>query len=212
MKKLSTILFTFAFALPAVANVDPKIAEFCLKAQDFQGCVKSMSGDSSGTTTTIRQIQQKGADLAEGNQCPAGFAYIGGGNCQEVKCRGGTGMGNDYRLAGKGWSCKKVLGMFGGELVLEGDIVRATLNPSCDNREPEIGRESSCHNPRRLRPGIDIGESSSPVDSESSFVSKFYWLREYDECKNVDFANGWMNLAVNRDCAQRYEGQSSRYE
>lgn len=139
-----SLIGAIAFPLSALANIDPKIAEFCLKAQDFQGCVKSMSGDSSGTTTTIRQIQQKGADLAEGNQCPSGFAYIGGGNCQEVKCRGGTGMGNDYRLAGKGWSCKKVLGMFGGELVLEGDIVRASFNTSCPSREPDIGRESSC--------------------------------------------------------------------
>ena len=29
---------------PGIAQVDPKIAEFCLKAQDFQGCVNSMTG------------------------------------------------------------------------------------------------------------------------------------------------------------------------
>ena len=38
--------FLAALALPTVANanVDPKIAEICMKATDFQGCVKSMSG------------------------------------------------------------------------------------------------------------------------------------------------------------------------
>lgn len=139
-------------AAPAFANIDPKIAEFCLKAQDFQGCVKSMSGDSSGSTTTIRQIQQKGADLAEGNQCPAGFAYIGGGNCQEVKCRSGTGYGHDYRLAGKGWSCQKTLGMFGNELYLDGNqIVRASVSSQCPTEEPVVGFNSSCNTARSTR-------------------------------------------------------------
>ena len=145
MKRAFSILF-MVFITPAFANVDPKIAEFCLKAQDFQGCIKAMSGDSSGSTTTVRQIQQKGADLAEGNQCPEGFAYIGGGNCQEVKCRGGTGYGHDYRLAGRGWACKKTLGMFGNELYLDGNqIVRASVNSSCPPREPDIGFNSTCN-------------------------------------------------------------------
>ena len=149
MRKVScAVLLTslFGLASSSFAHVDPKIAEFCLKAQDFQGCVKSMSGDSSGTTTTVRQIQQKGADLAEGNQCPSGFAYIGGGNCQEVKCRSGTGYGHDYRLADKGWSCKKTLGMFGNELYLDGNqIVRASFNSNCPPEEPYIGSSYSCN-------------------------------------------------------------------
>ena len=144
-KKVLASLVFFTITFPVEANVDPKIAEFCLKAQDFQGCVKSMSGDTSGSKTTVRQIQQKGADLAEGNQCPEGFAYIGSGNCQEVRCRGGSGMGHDYRLAGKDyWSCKKVLGMFGGELYLDGEIVRASFNSNCPDEEPDIGVNSSC--------------------------------------------------------------------
>lgn len=148
IKSAATALIAASITLPVSANIDPKIAEFCLKAQDFQGCVKSMSGDSSGSTTTVRQIQQKGADLAEGNQCPAGFAYIGGGNCQEVKCRDNGGGGNDYRLAGKEWACKKVLGIFGTELVLEGDIVRASINNNCPSKEPAIGYNSSCSSPK----------------------------------------------------------------
>ena len=150
MKIFKLLPLVILVSTPAFANVDPKIAEFCLKAQDFQGCVKSMSGDSSGSTTTVRQIQQKGADLAEGNQCPAGFAYIGGGNCQEVKCRSGTGYGNDYRLGGKGWSCQKTLGMSGNELYLDGNqIVRASNNNNCPSREPVIGSESSCSSPEQ---------------------------------------------------------------
>ena len=40
--------FLAALALPTVANanVDPKIAEICMKATDFQGCVQSMSGQT----------------------------------------------------------------------------------------------------------------------------------------------------------------------
>ena len=38
-----------ALALPTAvnANVDPKIAEICMKAVDFQGCVNAMTGKSS---------------------------------------------------------------------------------------------------------------------------------------------------------------------
>ena len=44
MKKL-IIPFLSIVALPTSiqANIDPKIAEICMKATDFQGCVKSMS-------------------------------------------------------------------------------------------------------------------------------------------------------------------------
>ena len=55
MKKLILALATIGLALPAplLAEVDPKIAEFCLKAQDFQGCVNAMTdmGDKPRTTT-----------------------------------------------------------------------------------------------------------------------------------------------------------------
>ena len=38
-----------ALALPNAvnANIDPKVAEICMKATDFQGCVKSMSGQKN---------------------------------------------------------------------------------------------------------------------------------------------------------------------
>ena len=180
---LSIVCLTIAS--PAEASVDPKIAEFCLKAQDFQGCVKSMSGDSSGTTTTIRQIQQKGADIAEGNQCPSGFAYIGGGNCQNVMCGGNSPYGNDPRLANKGWECKKRLGIFGANLVLEGPLVRASFNSGCPDGEPGIGFNSTCHSyghPLNDSTGLNI-EDFSKVRERNKGKSL---LEKIEGCKEED--------------------------
>jgi len=49
MKRLLLPLLA-ALALPTAvnANIDPKITEICLKAVDFQGCVKAMTGQSDG--------------------------------------------------------------------------------------------------------------------------------------------------------------------
>ena len=48
MKRLLLPLLA-AFALPTAvnANLDPKVAEMCMKAVDFQGCVKAMTGKAS---------------------------------------------------------------------------------------------------------------------------------------------------------------------
>tara|TARA_B100001109_G_scaffold207115_1_gene174371 strand:+ start:429 stop:596 length:168 start_codon:yes stop_codon:yes gene_type:complete len=45
MKRLLLPLLA-VLALPNAvnANVDPKVAEICMKAVDFQGCVNAMSG------------------------------------------------------------------------------------------------------------------------------------------------------------------------
>ena len=45
MKRLIIPFLSF-IALPSAiqANIDPKVAEMCMNASDFQGCVKSMSG------------------------------------------------------------------------------------------------------------------------------------------------------------------------
>ena len=49
MKRLLLPLLA-VLALPNAvnANVDPKVAEICMKAVDFQGCVNAMSGKSQG--------------------------------------------------------------------------------------------------------------------------------------------------------------------
>ena len=140
---VATLVITIAF--PASANVDPKIAEFCLKAQDFQGCVNSMSGKKADeSTTTIRQVQQQGANLTEGNSCPKGHVYSGGGYCQRVVCmkRGLFGKGHDQYLGGKGMSCDG-----GKELSWDTSSapIRASINKNCPPYEPELGYIDTCH-------------------------------------------------------------------
>ena len=134
-------------AIPALAEVDPKIHKLCIEAKDYAGCVRAMKGDT--TTTTIREIRSQGADIAEGNQCPAGFAYVGGGNCMEVKCKynpSGIGFdtGHDQRVAGKSnWGCKYSFWYGAGVMTLQGNA-RATINSECPPGEPEIGYNSTC--------------------------------------------------------------------
>ena len=145
MKNLLTVGIAIAAigAAPAFANVDPKIAEFCLKAQDFQGCVNSMSGGSTDSTTTIRQIQQEGASITEGNKCPHLYGYVGGGYCKRIICvkRGLFGRGHSQHLGGKESSCS-------GGAQLEWDnnsaLVRASYDSSCPDAEPKLGSNSSC--------------------------------------------------------------------
>lgn len=143
---LSSLLATVLGA-PTLASVDPEIHRLCSQAKDYAGCVRSMQGDTSGVT---RVIQSQGADIAEGNQCPAGWAYIGGGNCSEVKCvyNMATGLGfdtgHDQRVAGKAnWSCKYSFWYGAGVMQLQG-AVRASVNPECPPGEPEIGYNSTC--------------------------------------------------------------------
>jgi len=44
MKVFKLLPLVILVSTPAFANVDPKIAEFCLKATDFAGCVQTMTG------------------------------------------------------------------------------------------------------------------------------------------------------------------------
>ena len=127
-------------AIPALAEVDAKTHKLCLEAKDYLGCVKAMRGE---TMPTSRVINSQGADMAEGNKCPSMFAYIGGGNCQEVKC-GASSYGNDERLGGKNWYCKR-RPVFGRNSLYLGDkIVRASYSDECPPGEPGIGFNSTC--------------------------------------------------------------------
>lgn len=137
-------------AIPALAEVDPKIHKLCIEAKDYAGCVRAMKGD---TTPTSRVINSQGADIVEGNQCPAGFAYVGGGNCMAVICKYNTAtglgwdVGHDQRVAGKSnWKCKYSLLAGAGVMFLEGNA-RASVNPECPPGEPEIGWNSTCEKP-----------------------------------------------------------------
>ena len=84
----------------AAVEVDPKIHKLCIEAKDYSGCVRSMKGEEAAP---IRVIQTQSTD---GNQCPAGSAYMGGGNCQQVTCSytnigAVRALGHDQIIAGK---------------------------------------------------------------------------------------------------------------
>ena len=143
LKAIILVLSLTAFgALPALAEVDPKTHKLCLEAKDYLGCVKAMKGETS-SETVIRQVQQQGASITEGNSCPAQHIYSGGGYCQRVTCvkRGLFGRGHGENLGGKGISCKG-----GAELTWDNthQPIRASFNKDCPNYEPEVGYQSTC--------------------------------------------------------------------
>jgi hypothetical protein len=112
-----------------------------------------MKGDSN--PSSYRIINSQGADIAEGNQCTAGYAYIGGGNCQDVKCEynssGFNALGHDSLVAGKKdssgkdvWGCKYSFWQGAGALRLSGGVTRTSNNPSCPPGEPQLGFNNTC--------------------------------------------------------------------
>lgn len=157
MKNLVVIFVAASMVgvFPALAEVDPKIHKLCIEAKDYAGCVRAMKGDTS-SSTVIREIRSQGADIAEGNQCPAGTAYMGGGNCQQVKCEyprsiAYASLGHDQLIAGLKdkygkdvWGCPFKLFFGRGRLRLSGAILRASTNPACPPGEPKLGFTSTC--------------------------------------------------------------------
>ena len=124
---------------PGIAQVDPKIAEFCLKAQDFQGCVNSMTGKAPEKQETKITVDMDKIRTT-GNFCPSSYGYVGAGYCEKIICRVNY-SGHDYRLGGKGWSCGR-----GYTMQFDGSPIRATTNEQCPMEEPELGRQTSCEN------------------------------------------------------------------
>ena len=132
-------------------DVDPSIHKLCVEAKDYAGCVRSMKGD-----TSVRVINSQGADIAEGNQCPAGSAYMGGGNCQQVKCEYTTAgairaLGHDQLIAGKKdkngkdvWGCPYKMFLGRGRLRLSGAVLRTTNNSNCPSGQPQLGFNNTC--------------------------------------------------------------------
>jgi len=136
----------------AQTSVDPSIHKLCIEAKDYAGCVRAMKGEAEPKT---RIIQSQGADLVEGNSCPAGFAYVGGGNCQEVKCSynssGFNALGHDSLIAGLKdkdgkdvWGCKYSFWHGAGVLRLTGGILRTSQNDDCPPGEPQRGYSNTC--------------------------------------------------------------------
>ena len=151
-------LLTFA-ALGAVlssamtaqaAEVDPKIHKLCIEAKDYAGCVRAMKGED---TPVMRVIQTQSSD---GNQCPSGSAYMGGGNCQQVQCEymnvgAVRALGHDSLIAGKKdkngkdvWGCPSKIFLGRGRLRLTGAVLRTTKNSECPEGEPKLGFNSTC--------------------------------------------------------------------
>ena len=146
MKRLLLLLLA-ALAVPTAvnANVDPKVAEMCMKAVDFKGCVETMSGGSIQKRMTIDQ----GMSLSEGNSCPDGTAYSGNGYCREVICSLGFKNTHDPILSGGKWKCKK--GFISDDVLKLSSraIFRAGYDPSCPSGEPKLGWTSTCETPYR---------------------------------------------------------------
>jgi len=146
------IAIAVLLAGPVMAEVDPKIHKLCLEAKDYAGCVRAMTGSSE---TGTRLVTSQGVDIAEGNQCNIGFAYIGGGNCQDVRCEynssGFNALGHDSLIAGKKdsagkdvWGCKYNFWMGSGVLRLSGGVTRTSNNKDCPPGEPQLGYNSTC--------------------------------------------------------------------
>lgn len=142
-----------AYPVSAQVQVDPVIHKLCVEAKDYAGCVRAMKGDTA--PTGARVINSQGADIAEGNQCTAGYAYIGGGNCQDVRCEynssGFNALGHDSLVAGKKdsngkdvWGCKYSFWQGAGVLRLTGGVTRTSNNPACPAGEPQLGFNSTC--------------------------------------------------------------------
>ena len=72
MKRIIIPFLSF-IALPSAiqANIDPKVAEMCMKASDFQGCVKSMSGQKENKLTTNSEYQKAITLFREGDSLKA---------------------------------------------------------------------------------------------------------------------------------------------
>lgn len=121
------------------AEPSQEIVDKCMKASDFEGCIRVFSGkkpEEKKMTIDIDKVR------TSGNTCPSGFAYLGAGQCQDWDC---AGQVNDSRLAGKGWTCKG--GFLGrGGMRFTGQIVQATTAEYCPLEEPEIGNYNSCWN------------------------------------------------------------------
>ena len=133
----STLLFT-----PLVkAEPNQEIVDKCMKASDFEGCIRVFSGKKS-------QEQKMTIDIdkvrTSGNLCPSGFAYLGAGQCQQWECK--SDFPNDPRLSGKGWWCRKNMWGGRGGLQFSGQIVSATTAEYCPLEEPQIGNNNSCWN------------------------------------------------------------------
>ena len=171
-KKLLVLPLLLGPVTPVSARMDPEIHKICASVQDYFGCVQAQTADpaSPGLTNTI--INREGLVTNEGNKCPEGWAWKGGGYCAEVQCRQcvswGCLPGNNRVLGGKTWKCHR--GMFVYLLTWGDKLVRATYDPNCPNINFKPGFNSTCsqvafEQAQLNKPKKDKESSSRPTGS-----------------------------------------------
>ena len=191
MKSLFLSTLLLGFVSPVKAEVDSKVAEFCLRAKDFEGCVRSMSSKSSDMPSM--RIIEGGVELS-GNSCPEGFAYAGAGKCRDVSRRvsdilkvDGFGLwasGLASRPNWAGWS------RF-GEM-----SVQAVLDPKCPRIEPFLYTRSSCQSKPEITDMKELKKAlSNVVGSLSNPKVIEYWDNEF---KRVFGVEGLASRAINK--------------
>jgi hypothetical protein len=87
MQRLLIAAVAVLIAVPAVAQVDPKVHKLCIEAKDYAGCVKTMTQGVKGeqdSTSTVRIVE--GERELTGNSCPENMAYAGAGWCSDIDC------------------------------------------------------------------------------------------------------------------------------
>ena len=174
-------LFSTNLISARASDISPKIHKLCIEAKDYAGCVRSMKGD-----TSVRVINSQGADVAEGNKCPAGSAYVGGGNCQQVKCEwnssGFNALGHYQLIAGKKdrngkdiWGCKYNFWYGAGVLRLSGAVMRTTNTSDCPAGEPKLGFNNTCQTADRdwLKPS-EASQNAKQKGPACDFKLKMY--------------------------------------
>ena len=142
MKRLLLPLLA-AIALPTAVNaeIDKKTAEFCLKAADFAGCVKTMTTKSTDIPS-MRLIQGK-TELT-GNSCPSGFAYAGAGNCRSIER---ARLNEFLTIDAIGlWRAGHVDRPVWHTYYKLGYLTKAVSDPNCPDREPYLYTQKSCNN------------------------------------------------------------------
>ena len=103
----------------------------------------------TGILTMLSTINKSGSITVDidkvrttGNMCPSGWAYVGGGYCQQIYCTDRLG-GHDSRLGGKGW---KLCNWAYPSMRLKESTAKASTDERCPMVEPELGRNNSCQN------------------------------------------------------------------
>ena len=200
---------SLAFAVPA-SSVEDDIHKKCIAAADYRGCVEVLSGKESRPE---RVIMDQGIAVNEGNECPYGYGYKGGGYCQEIVCNasGLLGTGHDPTLAAKGHACKKTSIRLGSNQLGWGkDVKRATVNKDCPDVPLGVGWTSTCIQRMFIVSDEVLGfgdlrvDTKDPSDQGNSVVykaanirrNKWFWLGISCEKNKVIFSDAsgqWVN-------------------